>query len=117
MLDRLDRWSRWTMLAAFCLMPTSIYGVLHLPVGSASVHEWLPGGRPERDRYERFLSEFGNDQFLLVSWDGCRIDDERIDAFSAKQRRKLAARGTYRRDSNDPRGCPESDGTADSTVF
>ncbi len=63
------------------LLPWILYGVAHIPIGSASVHEWLPIGRPERDRYEKFLQDFGSDQFLLVSWDGCRLDDPRLRRF------------------------------------
>lgn len=68
------------------LLPWAVYGVLNLPVGAAALHKWLPEGASERQRYERFLEVFGNDHFLIVSWDGCRVDDPRADAF-----RKLVA--------------------------
>ncbi len=60
------------------LLPLIVYRALFLPVGSAGVHEWLPDGRPERERYEHFLNQFGSDQFLLVSWEGCKADDPRL---------------------------------------
>ena len=55
--------------------------MLNLPVGSSGVHEWLPEGRPERARYEAFVESFGNDQVVLISWDGCRVDDPRLAEF------------------------------------
>ncbi len=81
MLKQLERWSRWTILLMLFLLPWAVYGVLNLPVGAAALHKWLPQGKPERLRYERFLEVFGNDHFLIVSWDGCRVNDSRVDAF------------------------------------
>lgn len=81
MLKRLERWSRWAIFVMLFLLPWAIYGVLNLPVGAAALHKWLPEGKPERQRYERFLEVFGNDHFLVVSWDGCRLDDPRVDLF------------------------------------
>ncbi|MDX1927665.1 MAG: MMPL family transporter [Pirellulaceae bacterium] len=81
MLKRLERWSRWAIFVMLFLLPFAVYGVLNLPVGAAALHKWLPEGKPERQRYERFLEVFGNDHFLVISWDGCRVDDPRVDAF------------------------------------
>ncbi len=81
MFQRLDRWSRWTVAVSVLLLPLFIYGVIHLPVGSASVHQWLPEGKPEKQRYERFLQDFGSDQFLIASWESCRSDDLRLQQF------------------------------------
>lgn len=81
MLKRLERWSRWAIFVMLFLLPWAVYGVLNLPVGAAALHKWLPEGKPERERYERFLEVFGNDHFLIVSWDGCRVDDPRMEDF------------------------------------
>lgn len=62
-------------------LPWCVWAVLNLPVGSSGVHEWLPEGRPERARYEAFVESFGNDQVVLISWDGCRLDDPRLREF------------------------------------
>lgn len=51
-------------------------------IGAADVHAWLPEGRPVRQRYEEFVHAFGSDQHLVVSWDGCRIDDPRLPAMA-----------------------------------
>ncbi len=64
-----------------CLLPFGVWAVIHLPVGSAGVHEWLPEGREERLIYDRFVKAFGNDQVVLVSWDGCSVEENRLVAF------------------------------------
>ncbi len=84
MFQQVDRWSRWTMVLMLFLMPFLVHGVAHLPIGSASVHQWLPDGKPEKERYTRFQKNFGNDQFLIASWEGCRIDDPRLDEFRSR---------------------------------
>ena len=80
-LRRLDRWSTWTLIVTLILLPAVIYFASGIKIGSASAHAWLPEGRAERQRYEDFVRAFGNDQFLVVSWDGCRVDDPRLSHF------------------------------------
>ena len=67
-----------------CLSPFLIYGLVHLPIGSASVHQWLPDGMPEKDRYVRFQKNFGDDQFLIASWPDCDLDDPRLEQYRTK---------------------------------
>ncbi len=80
MLRFLDRWSRRVVIVMMLLLPLIAYRAAYLPVGSAGVHEWLPDGRAERESYEHFLKQFGSDQFLLVSWEGCKASDPRLPA-------------------------------------
>ena len=80
-LQQIQFASRITAVLLAVFFPLGVWAVLNLPIGSAGVHEWLPEGRPERERYERFIQEFGNDQVVLMSWDGCRIDDPRLAIF------------------------------------
>jgi uncharacterized protein len=75
------RLSRLSLVIALCALPFGIFAVLNLPMGSAGVHQWLPEGRPERVRYEAFVQEFGSDQVLLCSWDGCTVNDPRLVDF------------------------------------
>ena len=72
-------------ILAICL-PAGIWAVMNLPVGSADVHEWLPEGRPERTRYEAFTKAFGSDQVVLISWDGCRVEDPRLAEYQVRLR-------------------------------
>lgn len=60
-------------------LPVVLFYASGMRIGSASANSWLPEGWPERGRYERFLESFGSDQYLVASWEGCRVDDPRLD--------------------------------------
>lgn len=76
--------SRAALVLIAIALPFCLWAVVHIPIGSAGVHEWLPEGRPERQRYESFIQQFGNDQIVIVSWDGCRVSDKRLDEFQSQ---------------------------------
>ena len=69
------------VVATALFLPLGLWAVFHLPMGSAGVHDWLPEGKPERVRYEKFVADFGNDQVVLISWDDCRLEDPRLFEF------------------------------------
>lgn len=87
MLRKLDVCSGWALLIGACLLPVVIYFAVHMRIGAADVHAWLPEGRPVRQRYEEFVRIFGSDQYLVVSWDGCHVDDPRLQAMAESLRR------------------------------
>ncbi len=76
--SRIERWSGGTAIICLCLLPLILYGGLAVRSENASVHDWLPQTRPERIAYDQFVEQFGEDQFVLVSWEGARIDDPRL---------------------------------------
>lgn len=80
-VKRVAAWSTWFTVGLFLCLPVAIYAAVHTPIGSASVHEWLPSGQLERLKYDRFVNEFGQDQFLIVSWDDCSLSDTRLLRF------------------------------------
>lgn len=82
LLRKLDVWSGWGVLLGALLLPVVIYFAVHMRIGAADVHAWLPEGRPVRQRYEEFVRAFGSDQYLVVSWDGCQVDDPRLPAMA-----------------------------------
>jgi hypothetical protein len=47
-----------------------------------NVRQWLAHGAPETIEYERFRDVFGADEFALVSWEGCTLQDERLEQFA-----------------------------------
>ncbi|MEQ1829863.1 MAG: MMPL family transporter [Pirellula sp.] len=84
MVSKLHAWSYWAVVASICLFPILVYQAMGLRIGSASAHAWLPEGRAERIRYEEFLKAFGSDQYLIVSWDECRLEDSRVADFASQ---------------------------------
>lgn len=42
--------------------------------GSNRIEDWLPSGAQETRELDWFRTQFGNDSFLMVSWDGCQLD-------------------------------------------
>ncbi len=81
MYRSIEKWSRVVVVSTIALLPLLVYALWHIPIGSASSHEWLPKKRLERKQYDRFVLQFGDDQFLLITWQGCTRDDPRLQAF------------------------------------
>jgi predicted RND superfamily exporter protein len=48
-----------------------------------SVLGWLPERSPVTLAYRHFLAVFGPDEAVLVSWDGCRLDDPVLERLAA----------------------------------
>lgn len=73
--------------------PLMLLIVLSLPLVGWGVHQafrtannnisqWLPEGFPETEVYHRFRAVFGADDFAVVSWEGCTLDDPRLERFA-----------------------------------
>ncbi len=43
--------------------------------------QWLPDNSPSRQAYEAFKQKFGSDDFMVVTWPDCTIDDPRLQQF------------------------------------
>ncbi len=48
------------------------------------VHDWLPDSYEETQDFTWFQEHFDNETFVLVSWEGCTLDDERLELFARK---------------------------------
>ncbi len=48
------------------------------------VHDWLPNTYAETQDFSWFQGHFDNETFVLVSWDGCTLEDERLELFAKK---------------------------------
>lgn len=80
-LAKLEQCSRWACLAVLAWLPVAIWGALHAKTDSARVHDWLPSSHATRTHYDDFLAKFGDDQFLIVSWNNATMEDPRLEAF------------------------------------
>ncbi len=55
-----------------------------------NVLDWLPAEFEETQRLIEFVRHFGAEEFLMVSWPGCRLDDERQSRLAAELRKPAA---------------------------
>lgn len=47
------------------------------------VRDWLPAHYEETRQYQWFRDRFGSEEFVVVSWPGCTLDDERLPQLSS----------------------------------
>ena len=67
------------VLFAALSVPIIILGLLCFESNMEDVFQWLPDRSPERTIYARFTENFGYDDFLVVSWEGCSVGDALCD--------------------------------------
>ena len=60
----------------FCLL-----GFTSLKSNTEDVLQWLPDNSEARQEYNVFSEKFGSDDFLIVTWPGCTLDDPRLEQF------------------------------------
>lgn len=70
-------------LLIFLSLPLVGWGV-HQAFRTANnnVSQWLPEGFPQTEVYRRFREVFGSDDVAVVSWEGCTVDDPRLEQFA-----------------------------------
>lgn len=49
-----------------------------------NVHDWLPTKYDETADFAWFQQHFDNETFVLISWEGCTLDDPRLELFAKK---------------------------------
>lgn len=76
----------WKIIIGLALLyPVIAYGALQAVRSNTNdVKQWLPAGFQETQEYQWFRGHFEAEEFVLVSWDGCTLHDERLERF-AKQ--------------------------------
>lgn len=74
------------ILAGFIfLTPVMLAGTRRaIQSNNNDVKAWLPEGYPETADLHWFQEHFGGDEFVLVSWKGCTLDDPRLDLLVRK---------------------------------
>ncbi len=77
----LERQSTLILCIALFLLPlVSLGAVKSLKVYANDVRQWLPSGFEEAQTYDWFVEEFGLDEMVVISWEGCTMDDLRVPA-------------------------------------
>jgi predicted RND superfamily exporter protein len=74
--------------------------VLSIPVASYTVRaaiqsnvndvrDWLPEHYPETAQYRWFRERFGSEDFVVISWPGCTLDDPRLEQLVQRLRQNM----------------------------
>ncbi len=72
----------WITLALLALGPVLLWAAgQSMKTTNNDVSQWLPQGTAETVEYRRFLEQFSNDEYALVSWEGLRLGDQRLEEF------------------------------------
>ncbi len=72
-----------TALLLFCFAFCAI-GLSRFESNTEDVVQWLPDNSPARQIYNTFEEKFGSDDFLVVTWEGCTIEDPRLADLSKR---------------------------------
>ena len=85
-LQHRDRWGNsgalWVVVAVVFSLPIIGMSLRGLRTDN-DVNQWLPSDDPQMQILEWFGHEFGHEDYVLASWDGCTLADERIAQFAA----------------------------------
>src|SRR5574340_964271 len=63
---------------AFALPFVAISAISALRTNSNDVKSWLPAQYEETQNFRWYWNRFESDAFILVSWEGCTLDDPRL---------------------------------------
>jgi predicted RND superfamily exporter protein len=74
--------SHWIVAVTTLAIPVLVYFAIQAKSNTQDVQTWLPQRTQQRTDYDRFVSLFGNDDDIMVSWPGCTIADPRLAAFA-----------------------------------
>src|SRR3990170_5943596 len=70
----------WTIAGLAVLFPAIVWGVVKTFKGSNNnVSQWLPQDYEETQIYQEFREAFGSDDFAVITWEGCTLDDDRLE--------------------------------------
>lgn len=72
------------MVSAALFVPVMAGAFRALKSNKNDVAQWLPAQYEETTTFKWFRSHFANEQFILVSWDGCTLDDQRLRLMVSK---------------------------------
>jgi uncharacterized protein len=80
-----QRNSVWIMAVLIFLLPLVVVGAVKAKGNNRNdVKGWLPLEYPETQTYRFFRRNFQGEEFILVSWEGCRMDDPRLELLAQK---------------------------------
>ncbi|MBX3438773.1 MAG: MMPL family transporter [Planctomycetaceae bacterium] len=82
-----SRSARFVCLSALAMAPLLLYGAKQaFDSNSNNIIDWLPHRFEETQRLFWFVERFGSDEILAIGWEGCSLDDERVDELARRLR-------------------------------
>lgn len=79
------------VLLAVLLLPLAGLGVRQAIQSNANdFRDWVPAHYRETRDYRWFRQHFGNEDFIVVSWPGCTLEDDRLAQLAAQLRERNA---------------------------
>ena len=85
------RWAIVVLCAALGFLPLTILGdFVAVRSNVNDVRDWLPAHFPETAQYRWFRERFSSEDFVVVSWPGCTLDDPRLENLSDNLRQRSA---------------------------
>jgi len=80
-----NRYGFRILLVIFFMLPFIFMGTrMTIDSNSNNVADWLPDRFEETHQYQWFLQHFPFERFVIVSWQGCTMDDSRLEMFAQK---------------------------------
>lgn len=71
-----DRWGWLILIASLSCVPFAFFGAGKAVQSNVNkVEDWLPKSFAETGELSWFRKNFPSDQFILVSWDGCKLSE------------------------------------------
>lgn len=72
-----DRWGWVILILSLACVPFAFYGAGKAVQSNVNkVEDWLPKTYVETDELSWFRKNFPTDQFILVSWEGCKLGED-----------------------------------------
>lgn len=82
------------LLVSAFLLPLVGLGVVQAIRSNANdLRDWLPAHYDETRDYQWFRQHFGNEDFVVVSWPGCHLNDETLARFATRLRERNQLQG------------------------
>lgn len=79
------RYGTLILLVSLFLLPFAVLGTARaIKTNKNDVKQWLPETYEETKIYREFRERFEGEEFILVTWEGCTLDDQRLRLLTEK---------------------------------
>src|SRR5688500_16212894 len=73
------------VVIAVVLLPFVLWAALKSLASNVNdIRDWFPANLHETADYEWFEQHFGHDEFVVITWEDCNLDDPRLEVVTVK---------------------------------